>query len=507
MKSNYFVPKVFRPVLKFQKASFFVILLVLTLLMVMGCQPKLSAKETFDRVQQSNMANKTIGFNIDGTMSMNMDDGVSGVSAQDPTVSAASTISNMLKDVNFKMSGYFEKSDKIGQLELAYDMDLNGMAIHIEAYFDDEKLVVKYPMMPQFLVMDVDKSIEMLNEKTELDMSYDSLVADYKTIMSDWYPEYLKAYLSLVGDKDVELIDKYVFTVDGKKVTSKALRLKFSPELVVQSNKALFDSLVNSEKMYDLVKKYDTEGVIASFEDYQKDLKEILKQLNMNADDPATQAAYENMKMDYVVGYDKDFRMTYVAMTMDMTTEDPTFGKMNMMMDLSGAMTYDDKEIKFPELNETNQMDMLEMFAPVFDAMNQGADVPTSPEATEGTSSELTAHLQDVNSMSVAIGNNPELDAIEAILSAYYKKHELEIARICFTKNDKSIIILPPTEFPADYDPTATYEYETAINLGMYAPEPYEDFKTNRMIQHIAKPVEASGEVIGVIVLDYFVGE
>ncbi len=90
----------------------------------------------------------------------------------------------MLKDVNFKMDGYLEKCDKIGQLELAYDMDLNGLAMHIEVYFDDEKLVVKYPIMPQFLVMDVDQSMEMLSEQTGLDMSYDSLVADYKTMKS-----------------------------------------------------------------------------------------------------------------------------------------------------------------------------------------------------------------------------------------------------------------------------------------------------------------------------------
>lgn len=504
MKSNYFVPKVFSPFFKFQKVSFFAILLVLTLLMLVGCQPKLSAKETFDRVQQSNMGNKSIGFNIDGGMSMNMADVASGATAQAPAVSA---VSNMLKDMTFKMDGYFEKSDKIGQLELAYDIDLNGMAMHIEVYFDDEKLVVKYPMMPQFLVMDVDKSMEMLSEQTKLDMSYDSLVADYKTLMSDWYPQYLKSYLSLVGDQDVELIDKYVFTVDGKEVTSRALRLKSSPALMIQNNQAFFDSLVNNQKMYDLVKKYDTDGAIGSFEDYQNGLKEILKPLNMKGDDPVAKAIYENMKMDYVVGYDKDFRMTYMDMAMEMTTEDPTLGKMNVMINMSGAMTYDEKEIAFPELTETNQKDMLEMLAPVFDAMNQAKDVPASPDATEGTSSELMTHLRDVNSISLAIGNNPELDAIEAILSTYYKKHGLEIARISFTKADKSIIILPPTEFPANYDPTGVSEYTTAINLGMYAPEPYEDFDTKRMIQHIAKPVEADGEVIGVIVLDYFVGE
>lgn len=478
-----------------------VCLLIILLILIpslAGCQPKLTAKETFDRIYVASQAKQSIHYKIEGKMSSvamfpskeDMDE-----------FPAYTTLSNMLKDATFKMDGYFEKTDKLGLMQLAYDVNLDGMSMHFDLFYDDNQLMIKYPLLSQFLVLSADQAIDAINEKTGFDMTYQSLTSDYQLLMDHWYPEYLESYLATVGDEDVELIDEYEFIVDGKKVTSRALRLKYSPELSERSMTALMASLASNQKVYEIVEKYDKKDEIASFENYQVNLRHFFSKMNLRP---------EGVTMDYVMGYDKAFNITHLDITMDVATEDPSFGKLGMTMSIDGEMTYEKEAIDFPELTESNQMDLLETLAPVLDQIgnvNSGVVVNQGGSDQEGADPVLLAHLRDVNTLSRAIATNPDLTAIDGLLSNYYKQHQQETARLYFTKADKSLVMFPPTTFPADYDPTATYEYETAVSFGMYAPEPYIDFDTNRRIQHIAKPIEVNGEILGVIVLDYYVGE
>lgn len=480
-------------------------LLIAVVVFAIGCQPKLTAKETYERMTTNALTQTHTNLSFSGNMGITFDEKASESLQQDP---GTATMMNMFKNITFKGKGQIQKTDRIGKLGLNYDLDLNGLSMKMDVYFDEDQMIVKYPLLPQYLVLNVEEGIAQINELSGLSLTYDSLLADYKTLMNGWYPEYVKQYAATVEESSLELVDKYDFTVDGKTVSSKALRVKMDAQTLAKSNEALLKSLTDSQVIYDLLKKYDTENELGTFEEYQASLKDSLKEMDLNTLDDQTKSMLEKMTLNYVIGYDKSYRMTYIDMDLDMPIEDPTMGAISMKMGIDAVMSYEPSEIKFPELTQDNQLNVID-----FIKQNMPSAIGAIP--SEGDESLLAAdaeaelfakHQAGIASLADSISaSGAKSTAVDEVLTAYLDMNSTEIAYVYFAGADKTMRMLPGTELPADYNPTERPFYTGAIETGFYISEPYQDATNGRSIQTIAQPVTVDGKVIGVVGIDYYI--
>lgn len=86
----------------------------------------------------------------------------------------------------------------------------------------------------------------------------------------------------------------------------------------------------------------------------------------------------------------------------------------------------------------------------------------------------------------------------------YMNDSELEVVHLYFANVDGETFLEPFSELPQDYDPRERPFYINAVKDGIFIPEQYNDFMTNRLIQTIAKPMYVNNEIIGVIGMDVY---
>lgn len=494
-----------QPLKKHLSLWLFTCLLIALIVSATGCQPKLTAKETYERMQSNALTQAHASLSFSGDFGITFDEQTTEALKQDP---ATGTLVNMFKNVTFKGKGQYQKTDRIGKMGLNYDLDLNGLTMKMDLFFDEEQLIVKYPLFPQYLVLNVEEGIAKINELGDLNLTYTSLLEDYNTLIQGWYPEYVKQHAATFEETDIELLDKYDFTVDGKTVSSKAIRLKMDVNTFVKSNEALVKSLSESQQIYDLLKKYDINSELGTFEEYQSELKTQLEAMDLGTADPEAMAMLEKMTMDYVIGFDKSYRMTYVDFSLDMPIEDPSIGAVTLKMSMDAAMSYDPVEIVFPELTEDNQLSIIDfMMQNLPSNLGTLPNLESQPKQTP-TFSEGIWPIYDAEATYLAeeiAKADGDKSRIDEILASYSDDIRPELVYVYFAGADKVMQMVPNTELPKDYDPTTRPFYTEAVTNYTFASEPYEDATNGRMIQTVAKPVEVNGKIIGVIGIDFYI--
>lgn len=496
----------FRELTKVFKRPIGIAISILALLLIAtGCQPKLTPTETYDRIQQNSLNNKFTHVNYSGKMSMILDDKAKEAVAQDPN---AENLLNMFKNIEFKGNVHFEQTEKIGKMAMNYDINLNGLSMTFDLFFDDEKLVMKYPLLPQYLVLNMDEAIGAINENSDLNLSYEGLLADYQAIVKEWYPSYLQTLSKNIADTNLVMLDTYEFTMDGKTYTSKAIEVKYDLNLINRSNEALLKSISESEALYQIVKKYNTTNIFESFEAYQKNILDSVSALNISPDEPELARLIEKMSMSYVMGYDRDYKLTFIDSKLQMPMEDPNLGSVDLSITMQGTFSYEDLALVMPEITADNQLNIIDYIkqnVPDLLGANFGAssdDYIEEEPLSDATQREIDLFLLSLDLRDAYSDEN----GIDIALQSYIMD-KADVAAVYFARQDKKMFMLPDTTLPSDYDPRTRPFYANALlSEDYYLSEPYEDVTNGRMLQTISKAiVSEAGDVLGVVGIDYYI--
>lgn len=320
-----------------------------------GCQPKLTPKETYTRISEQTLTHKNMNVTFEGEMSMAFEGDI------DPS---AQPFLEMFKSIKLKGDMQTRDTDRLADLAMHYDLDLNGLGMKLEMYYDGDKAIIKYPVMPDYLVLDMEKAMDLVNQEADLPMEldYTSIIADLETLSKTFLPKYMAKYNGTINEKDVSLIEDYTYTINGKTVKSCALKMTLSPESIIGTYDALYAQVAESKELYDIIKKYDTENQLGTFEAYQKAIADNKTEVFATLDIDTLKESMKGMTYEYIMCFDKKYNLTAANITMNMDTTDPTTGyKVKMDLKLLSKADYSDKAIVFPALTDDNQTDLLEM--------------------------------------------------------------------------------------------------------------------------------------------------
>ncbi|MCK8060761.1 MULTISPECIES: PDC sensor domain-containing protein [unclassified Fusibacter] len=482
----------------FKVRHVFSFVLILALVMAgVACQKQLSAKETVERLYEESLNLDAYSAKFEGDMSMEF------IGETDPMIEQ---YLGMFK--NIKMSGdmQYKDTDRIGDYAMNYTLDMNGMSMAIEFYFDGSRMIVNYPLLPNYIVIDLPELLGMLNEEQEapVELDYESIVQDLEALTSEFMPKLSGEIIKLIDENSLELLDEYTFTVDGESVTSKAVKVNLDTDLMIGMMNSLFEQAKNSEVVYQIVKKYDIDDEVGSFEDYQAGFDGLKASFEEEMNLSEFEEMMKNISYTYILGYDKNYRVNHMALDLTMKIDDESIGtEIEMTMGAVYAMNYDAKEIEFPELTDENSMSIMELFPDLsgYGSYEDGGDyedyVPVNYFIEEQVLM-LDDIAQDLTLLT-------ETTEIEEVFESYVYDSYFEVMNLYYATSEGEMILYPNQELPDNYDPRERPWYTEALLQGTMIGELYEDAASGRFVQSISKTIVLDGEVIGVVGIDIFV--
>lgn len=332
-------------------------------LVVAGCtaEKELTNKEKYARIMENSQNLDSYAADFEGTMSMDMEMDPAEMAEMEPFM-------NMFQNIKFGGTMEMKKSDKIADLGMQYNVNMNGLAMMLELYFDGQQLIIDYPMLQQYIVLDLKAIYEMENKSADqapiVPLSYDELITLMDEVFDDLYPMFSESLVAAIDEEDIEYLESYDFVYDGETQSMSALKVNLDAEAYAAYMLQLMEVFKNSEEVYELVQQIAPEEV-TSFEDYQAAIDEAIAE--MKADEEGIEMLKEQMgDMVYtmIIGYDKDYQIQLMDADIQMTVTDE-YTDMTMTMDMDMSCRYRDHNnidaVTIPEITDENSMDYNEL--------------------------------------------------------------------------------------------------------------------------------------------------
>ncbi len=481
------------------------VVMVLVLAMsTMGCQPKLTPKETLQKIQASAMAQKNYAAAFEGQMDMTFKGDVPP---------EAAPYMDMFKNIKYSGDMQFKDTDKLADMAMHYNVDLNGLSMKLEMYFDGDQMIVKYPVMPQYIVVDFKEVLDKATESADMPVKVDyaSLIADLETLSNTWLPGFSTKVLEGADEKSMELIESYEFTLNGVKSKSKAIKVTLTAEAVMNMFNAAIAQTKDSKELYTVLKKYDTTGAIGTFEEYQALITEGNSALELDE----LKKAMENVQYAYIIGYDRKYMPTTIAMDMKMAIKDEA-SAMDVAVNMTGVyqMNYKEVAVVIPEITPENSLSLVDMMGGLLNPYETSSGATASQDASTATEEVpinfyLDAQIYKVEEVSQAIAQLPDMSTIDSLLETSALDERMRIVNVFFATADGKMYLYPKQELPADYDARLRPWFTKALESNTNIEELYQDVAgqdvAGRYLQTISQKVVVNGAVIGVVGIDFAV--
>lgn len=479
------------------KALWYMLALIVAIALVTGCQPKLTAKQTLEKISQISMLQNQMGVDFEGKMDMDF-------TGEVPP--EAEAYMGMLKNITFNGHMDLKETDKLADMAMKYTVNLNGLSMEIEAYFDGEQVIIKYPVLPQYIVLNIKTIIEEGLDEAGLatDINYDTMISDLEGLSKTWVPGFYTKMMAGLDESTLTLHDAYSFTFEDKTVTSKAVEVSINAQQLKNLIGAALDQTMESREVYDLIKKYDTENAIESFETYQEQIKTAKDEIMAELDSEEALKALDSLKYTYVIGFDKKYKPTYMAANMSLAIDDE-MTDMNATVNMTAnyRYVYDDIVVTMPELNEQNSLTFEDLMGNT-GMLESPYDGESYEEDGDYTANDLLWSQVDIlDQAGYSLSDLEDLAGVAGVLEAYGSDPANGIISIYFADTEGNITLWPEQELPSGYDPRERPWYQNAIEYYYDMPEPYSDGVSNQMIQTVSKSIEVDGAVIGVLGIDF----
>ena len=181
---------------------------------------------------------------------------------------------------------------------------------------NEDKVIIKYPMMPQYLVMDFDSLTESMAIQSGEEADFDKILESASKLSDEMSLDMTLAVLAAIDDSEMVYEKNHVFMVDGAEVKSAAVTINFTKDTFVNVFNAYFDYMMNSEAFYNYIKEYSIEDM-GTFEDYKQSFAEAKEELvaEFKDSDVEIDKIFKKLKFDVIIGFEADDILDLSALT------------------------------------------------------------------------------------------------------------------------------------------------------------------------------------------------
>jgi hypothetical protein len=304
---------------------------MLTLALVTGCGSK-SPKERLEESFTKSAEIKTAQQNLEMGINLN-------IPTEDPM---QNSIMQMINGAKLKME--LASDTKAMKAAGNISVDLSGAIYNIETYTTPEKMILKMPMSPKYLVIDQEESLKPENKEELMKLS----------------KKLFKIVMDVVKEENIEdRGDKKIATPKGEVQTTE-IAMSFSDketkDLVKRFVKLMFeDKTIKGLMIKNMEKNYKMQGIEQSKEEIEANFDEMKKAFDEGFSEVEKQIKFEKLNMVYFLDEDNNIRRS--EFDVQISGKDEETGQ-SISIGLNGLSNIwninKEVELNIPKLTEEN---------------------------------------------------------------------------------------------------------------------------------------------------------
>ncbi len=490
---------------KYLKLSLILLIIALLLSTFSGCgkkEPDLTAKETLDKIFQQSATLQDYTVEFEGKMNMTMEGDI------DPEAAA---MIQMFQNIEYNGSLQMAKQQVLSHMGMNFNINMSGMSMAIEAYFDGEQIIVKYPLLPQYIVLNLSSAMDELTAYENLNetFTYENIIKDMDTLIVQWMPGYYSKMVDAIDETALELIDSHEFLIGGESIKSRAIKMTMTPDMMVDVIDVMMEQAIADETLYNILKKYDQYDDLGTFEEFKAEIQEGRSEMLAALDLDELQNSMNDMDYTYIMGYDKDFKPILMDMKISMVVEEDMLN-IKSRVDTSGVLKYNYSKptINFPEITPENSMDLMEQLGMLLFGMGD-FDYSWDDDYYDFEDDNYSAfyynYVYILEDFVWYLEDDYDFETVAEKIEEFIDYIYFDTAYVYFASNDGDMLIWPQTELPPGYDPRDFPFYQDALVMDYVSSDIYDDPTTMRKVQSFSQKVVVNGEVVGVLGIDFYV--
>lgn len=338
--------------------KFFALLLVFTLLLS-GCANG-APKEivTLAKIYENTSKAEQIKVSYDGKMQI--------LFSNDDIYSNQAIFKDMFNNIVIQGESRLDQTNGKVKMSANYSVDINDLIMNFSMYADDTQFAIKYPLIGKYVVGQMVNSlstyVNSLGLKDEDTKKITAFIEDAQKTIT---PMMIKAIIDKFEPSHLQTVDQYVFTLNEKQITKKAIVLNIDENLFYSILYGLIDDVVASEEMYNLATKHFSEIDVDNYDayvDYIYMQKEKY-QSGFYHSDVLSLLNHFNLKMAF--SYDEQHRASIVDTRYSfeyMPFSYHSDNKTSLFYQITTKYSYEPVEIIKPNLTPENTIDLFNMY-------------------------------------------------------------------------------------------------------------------------------------------------
>ena len=276
------------------------------------------------------------------------------------------------KEIPEYMSNAFEMSDNMKlkiqadvvmkpdniQMKMLEQVDMDGMAFDVEIYIDNDQMILKYPIIGDYILITVDDITELADIKLP-----ETFMQDIMELLPEIQIDSAEILMSHLNENNVRYVEPYIMDSDGYEQTLNVVEITMDSEILIHVYADLILSLLENEKGIALVNSVLDANDEVLPDNFIDDLNTLKKAVS-NVKDPESDSRHklnesfgvvlDNLKYTYKVGLTNLNIPKMMWLNMDMTVP------MDGMDDANVRIVYD-LEYRMSKFNEIDTIEIPEI--------------------------------------------------------------------------------------------------------------------------------------------------
>jgi len=308
-------------------------------LAVAGCTPKQTPKEMLEEATMNSLEITS------AEQDMNMHFGVELGENPDPMVEM---FASMAKDVNVNFHAKSIIEDK-PQIALTGSAELSGMTYNVELYMNDSEIIMKIPMMEQYIVQQIEtesgESMTLTKEQSiEINKKFNDIM------------------LAKITDEELTLEENATVSVNGEDVKVSNISLSFDDVRSKELVKDFITTMLTDESLREImITSQKNQLAMAGIEMTDEEIVAEIDTMSTEFEAAWTEAVsyFAVDRFDMTFSIDKDKQIVATAVGLDMTVTEPesaTEIKVTMDVESTSYNINAVTDLAIPEMTEENSI-------------------------------------------------------------------------------------------------------------------------------------------------------
>lgn len=326
--------------------------IVLSMILVVSfaaCGQKESPKELL-RAASENAINM-MSAEQDIEMKLNVEMG----ETEDPGMQM---MASMLKNVAIKFHAKSDMKTDIAKMEANGSASMSGMTYDFEMYMNEDKMAIKIPIMPQYIVQDMKgedgKSLSSFDKEDAKELN--------KKVMDILFDKIEEK--EMVKEENVEV------TVNEEKIKVTTVKVSMDDARSKELVNEMFLSIMKDESFRKMIAKSQSNqskslGMEKSEEEILEGMDEMTSEFEKNWEEAVKHFTINKFDLTYGIDGKKQVVYSLADIGLKVTDEEKKIdATVSLSINSTAYNINEDMEIKFPELTEENSKSMKELNNP-----------------------------------------------------------------------------------------------------------------------------------------------